>query len=282
MDNFHSLSRCRTRPRCANMREAFDQPNMITLGVLGNDAAIRHAFFTRLGGVSNGLYRSLNCGFGSGDKAEDVTRNREIAMAQLGLTADRLVTCYQIHSARVVVVDTPWPREAAPQADGMVTRVAGIALGVLTADCGPILFRDPVAEVIGVAHGGWRGALSGVAEQAVAKMEAIGAVRARICAAIGPCIGPGSYEVGPEFREKFHVEDCSSHSYFVPASRPGHFMFDLSGYIEYRLARAGISVVQRASHDTVAEEELFFSYRRSCLRGERVYGRGLSAIVLKR
>ena len=254
----------------------------ITLSALANDAGIRHAFFTRQGGVSDGFYESLNCGFGSGDTAESVTRNREIDMGKLGLTADRLVTCYQIHSARIVVVDKPWPREAAPQADGMVTRVPGIALGVLTADCAPILFRDPVAEVIGVAHAGWRGALSGVAEQTVAKMEAIGAVRARISAAVGPCIGPGSYEVGPEFPQKFHMKDCGGHSYFLPASRPGHFMFDLSGYIEYRLARAGISVVQRASHDTVAEEELFFSYRRSCLRGERAYGRGLSAIVLKR
>jgi polyphenol oxidase len=255
---------------------------MITLDVLGRDAGFRHAFFTRLGGVSDGLYRSLNCGFGSGDRTENVAQNREIAIAQLGLAADRLATCYQIHSAMIVVVERPWPREAAPHADGMVTRVAGIALGVLTADCAPILFRDPVAEVIGVAHGGWRGALSGVAEQTVAKMETIGAVRARICAAIGPCIGPDSYEVGPEFRQKFHAEDCGGHSYFVPASRTGHFMFDLSGYIEHRLVRAGITAVERASHDTVAEEELFFSYRRSCLRGERAYGRGLSAIVLRR
>ncbi len=254
---------------------------MITLGLLNDATGIRHAFFTRRGGVSGGLYESLNCGFGSGDAAGSVARNRGIAMGQLGLAADRLVTCRQIHSSAVVIVERTWPREAAPQADGMVTRVPEIALGVLTADCAPILFQDPVANVIGAAHGGWRGALGGVVEATIEQMEAIGAERGRIRAAIGPCIARSSYEVGQAFPQRFLAQDTSSKSYFAPAMRTGHFMFDLPGYIEHRLAHAGIGTVQQSYYDTVAEEERFFSYRRSCLRGEPAYGRGLSAIVLK-
>lgn len=244
------------------------------------DASIRHGFFTRRGGVSAGPYQSLNCGFGSGDAAESVSRNREIAMEQLELTADRLVTCRQIHSATVVTVESPWPTEAAPQADGLVTRLPDVALGILTADCAPILFHDPVGKVIGAAHGGWRGALGGIVETTVERMEAIGAVRDRIRAAIGPCIARRSYEVGPEFRQRFIIGDPVSIRHFTPALRAGHFMFDLPGYIGFRLARAGIATVQSAVRDTVTEEEHFFSYRRSCLRGERAYGRGLSALVL--
>jgi purine-nucleoside/S-methyl-5'-thioadenosine phosphorylase / adenosine deaminase len=254
---------------------------MITLAVLDHGAGVRHAFFTRQGGISGGLYESLNCGFGSGDATESVARNRGIAIGQLSLAADRLVTCRQIHSTTVVIVERTWLREAAPRADGMVTRVPDIALGVLSADCAPILFQDPVANVIGAAHGGWRGALGGVVEATIEQMEAIGAERGRIRAAIGPCIARNSYEVGPEFPQRFLARDTASKSYFAPAMRTGHFMFDLPGYIEHRLARAGIGTVQQARYDTVAEEERFFSYRRSCLRGERAYGRALSAIVLK-
>lgn len=252
---------------------------MITLPLLDGDTGVRHAFFTRLGGVSGGIYRSLNCGFGSGDAAEDVARNRAIATEQLGLSADRLVTCRQVHSATVVVVEKPWALEAAPQADGLVTRVPEIALGVLAADCAPILLHDPAARVIGAAHGGWRGALGGIVEKTVAQMQAIGAVRSRIRAAIGPCIGPLSYEVGPEFPHQF-AEDAAGSSFFTPGPRDGDLLFDLPGYIAHRLARAGIALVEHAGRDTVAEEEHFFSYRRSCLRGEHAYGRGLSAIVL--
>jgi polyphenol oxidase len=253
---------------------------MITLAILDDYAGSRHAFFTRQGGVSSGPYQSLNCGFGSGDAAQSVAQNRRIAMERLGLPADRLVTCRQIHSATVVTVEKPWPPAAAPNADGLVTRVPGVALGVLTADCAPILFHDPVAKVIGAAHGGWRGALGGIIEAVVGRMEAIGAEGSRICAAVGPCIGRASYEVGPEFPEQFAAENPTSTSFFTPAQRPGHSMFELSGYIEYRLARAGVAAVERALYDTLSEEERFFSYRRSCLRGERAYGRGLSAIVL--
>lgn len=253
---------------------------MITLGALNGDIGIRHAFFTRQGGVSEGLFESLNCGFGSGDAAECVARNRAIAMARLDLSADQLVTCYQIHSAKVVTVERPWRREAAPKADGLVTRVSDIALGVLTADCAPILLHDPVARVAGAAHGGWRGALGGIVEATVAAMEALGAERHRIRAGIGPCIARSSYEVGPEFPDRFAEEDATSTSYFAPALRARHFLFDLPGYIEHRLIRAGIAIMQRAPHDTVAEQQRFFSYRRACLHGQTAYGRGLSAIVL--
>jgi polyphenol oxidase len=253
---------------------------IITLDVLNSGGDVRHGFFTRFGGVSGGSFQSLNCGFGSGDAVERVARNRAIAMQRLGLPADRLVTCYQVHSAEVVTVDRPWAREAAPRADGMVTRAPGIALGILTADCAPILFHDPVANVIGAAHGGWRGILAGIAEATIARMEALGAQRPRVRAAIGPCIARGSYEVGPELLRQFLAADSADASFFAPAARANHFMFDLPGHIEHRLKRAGIAIAQRAPHDTVAEEERFFSYRRARLRGEPVYGRGLSVIVI--
>jgi hypothetical protein len=254
---------------------------MITLGLLDRDPAICHGFFTRQGGVSGGLFQSLNCGFGSGDAAEAVARNRAIATEQLGLSPDRLVTCYQVHGTTVVTVENPWPRNAAPRADGLVASVPGIALGILTADCAPILFADAVANVIGAAHGGWRGALGGIVEATLDRMEALGAKRARIRAGIGPCIAQSSYEVGPEFPQQFIADDRASAAYFAPAVRTGHFLFDLPGYIEGRLARAGVAVVGRAANDTVAEDRRFFSYRRACLRGEPAYGRALSAIALR-
>ena len=252
---------------------------MLTLDVL-DDATVRHAFFTRKGGVSKGMFASLNCGFGSGDDPDNVTRNRAIAAERLGLGPDRLVTCYQIHSATVLKVETPWRREESPRADGMVTTVPGIALGVLAADCAPILFADPDAGVIGAAHGGWRGALDGVAEATVAAMVAEGARTDRIRAAIGPCIGQASYEVGPEFPPRFAAVDPENEAFFVRAAREGHFRFDLGGYIEHRLGRLGLAVIERAPYDTVADPEHFFSYRRACLTGERDYGRALAAIAL--
>jgi len=253
---------------------------MITLDLLDHDPGIRHAFFTRQGGVSGGLFESLNCGFGSGDAAETVAQNRAIAAERLGLSPDRLVTCYQVHGNTVMTVEKPWPHYAAPRADGLVTAVSGVALGILTADCAPILFADGVANVIGAAHGGWRGALGGIIEATLDRMEALGARRAGIRAGIGPCIGQRSYEVGPEFPLPFLSEDPANVAYFAPAVRTGHFLFDLPGYIERRLARAGVAVFDRAAHDTVAEDTHFFSYRRACLRGEPVYGRALSAIAL--
>jgi YfiH family protein len=253
---------------------------MITLDVLDECGAIRHGFFTREGGVSEGLFASLNCGFGSGDDPAKVTRNRAIAMDGLGLAEDRLVTCRQVHSATVVTVEAPWRREDSPSADGMVTVHSGIALGVLAADCAPVLFADSAAGIIGAAHGGWRGALGGVMEATVAAMAALGARADRIHAGIGPCIGLNSYEVGPEFPDRFAETDAASAQFFAPTARPGHFRFDLPGYIAHRLARLGLGAVASAACDTVADPARFFSYRRACLNGERDYGRALAAITL--
>jgi polyphenol oxidase len=253
---------------------------MITLDVLDDGGAIRHAFFTREGGVSEGLFASLNCGFGSGDDTAKVTRNRAIAADRLGLAEAQLITCYQIHSATVLTVEAPWRRDAAPRADGMVTDRPGIALGVLAADCAPVLFADAQAGVIGAAHGGWRGALGGVMEATVAAMRALGAQPARIHAGIGPCIAQDSYEVGPEFPVRFTEIDPVNERFFVAGARPGHFHFDLPGYIAHRLGRLGLGAVADAACDTVAERQRFFSYRRACLTGERDYGRALAAITL--
>ena len=253
---------------------------MITLDVLAGGGAVRHAFFTREGGVSDGMFASLNCGFGSGDDPAKVARNRAIAAERLGVDAARLITCYQIHSAEVLTVAAPWRREDSPRADGMVTDRPGIALGVLAADCAPVLFADSAARVIGAAHGGWRGALGGVMEATVAAMVALGAMPARIRAGIGPCIAQPSYEVGPEFPGRFAATDAASDRFFVPAARPGHFRFDLPGYIAHRLRKLGLGAVADAACDTVADPARFFSYRRACLAGERDYGRALAAITL--
>src|SRR6266851_861817 len=207
---------------------------MITLSALACDPTIRHAFFTREGGVSGGVYASLNCGFGSRDDPQAVEQNRAIAAAQLGLGSKRLVTCHQVHGTAAITVERPWPRSANPRADGMVTRVPGIALGVLAADCAPVLFADPAARIVGAAHCGWRGTLAGVMEATVAAMTALGAAPARICAGIGPCIGQQSYEVGPEFHAAFAAADGDSLAFFVPTVRSGHFLFDLGGYIALR------------------------------------------------
>jgi YfiH family protein len=252
----------------------------ITLSALDGDRSVRHAFFTRRGGVSGGLFASLNCGFGSGDDLDAVARNRAIAAAQLRLTPERLVSCHQIHGTDVITVERAWRREDNPRADGTVTKVPGIALGVLAADCAPVLFAEPEAGIIGAAHGGWRGTLAGIMEATVAAMVTLGADAERIRAGIGPCIGQASYEVGPEFSPNFAAADPASPAFFVPATRPGHFLFDLPGYIALRLQRLGLAAVERAPHDTAAEEDLFFSYRRACLRGESDYGRGLAAIAL--
>ncbi|HEX6443171.1 MAG TPA: peptidoglycan editing factor PgeF [Stellaceae bacterium] len=253
---------------------------MITLDALDCDNRIRHAFFTRQGGVSTGLFAALNCGFGSGDDLDKVARNRALAAAQLELPPDRLVSCHQVHGTDVVTVERPWRREDNPRADGMVSNVPGIALGILAADCAPVLFADPEAGVVGAAHGGWRGALAGVMETTVAAMARLGARVERIQAGIGPCIGQASYEVGPDFEGAFADADPESRGFFVRADRPGHFRFDLPGYIAGRLARLGLAAMQQSGHDTAAEGDLFFSYRRACLRGEKDYGRGLAAIAL--
>jgi YfiH family protein len=253
---------------------------MITLDGLDGGGAIRHGFFTRQGGVSDGVFASLNCGFGSGDDPNKVARNRAIAMDGLGLAEECLVTCRQVHSAEVVTVSAPWRREKSPSADGMVTTVPGIALGVLAADCAPVLFADPLAGVIGAAHGGWRGALHGVLEATVARMVEQGASPGNIRSGIGPCIGKQSYEVGPEFPGRFAAIDPGSGRFFVPAEREGHFRLDLAGYIADRLTRLGLGAVEQTGGDTLADPTRFFSYRRACLAGQGDYGRALAAIAL--
>lgn len=253
---------------------------MITLGALNDLNGIRHAFFTRTGGVSSGLYASLNCGLGSGDDPAAVAENRAHAAGRLGVKPERMLSLYQIHSATCLAVDKPWSLDARPQADAMVTRTPGLALGILTADCAPVLFADERAKVVGAAHAGWKGALGGVIEATIERMLELGARRERIVAAIGPCIAMRSYEVGPEFPAPFRADDPRSEDFFAPARRAGHHLFDLPGYVGHRLARAGVEMVARCPNDTLAEEDRFFSYRRACLRGEKDYGRGLSAIAL--
>ena len=255
-------------------------PEPLTAALLGALPGVRHAFFTRAGGVSEGLYAALNCGNGSNDDPGNVARNRARAMAHMGLSEDRLTTAYQVHSNRVAVVERPWRREDAPQVDAMVTRQPGIALGILTADCVPLLLADAEAGVIGAAHAGWRGALDGIVGAVVRGMVDLGARRERIAAGIGPAIGARSYEVGPEFPAPFLAQASDNEDFFAASPRAGHFLFDIQGYVGRCLKAAGVDRVETLARDTCAEETLFFSYRRSCQRGEPDYGRGLSAISL--
>ena len=245
-------------------------------------AGIRHGFFGRQGGVSEGLYASLNCGFGSGDNPGLVAENRKRALATAELEPMSLVTAYQIHSSMVVVVERPWRREDAPKADAMVTRAKGVTLGILTADCAPVLFADAEARIAAAAHAGWRGALEGVLEATVEAMLALGAARERIAAAVGPCIAQESYEVGPEFRARFLAADIGNDRWFrASEARPGHFQFDLPGYVAARVAKAGLGEVATTGGDSCAEPRRFFSYRRATLEGGTDYGRNLSIIALE-
>jgi hypothetical protein len=241
---------------------------------------IRHAFFTREGGVSGGIYASLNGGIGSRDAPENVRENRARMAASLGVAPTHLVSCYQIHSPDVIVATEPWTRENAPRADAIVTRTSGLAIGVSTADCGPILFADAESRVIGAAHAGWKGALTGVLEETIAAMENLGAARARIRAAIGPLIRQPNYEVGNEFVERFTAAEAANKRFFAAATRPGHAMFDLPGYIKSRLERAEIQGVEDLGLCTYADAARFFSYRRTTHRGEADYGRHVNAIAL--
>jgi purine-nucleoside/S-methyl-5'-thioadenosine phosphorylase / adenosine deaminase len=241
---------------------------------------IRHAFFTRQGGVSEGIYESLNGGIGSRDAPDKVRENRARMANALGVAPAHLVSCYQVHSPDVIVATAPWTRENAPRADAIVTRVPDLAIGVTTADCGPILFADAQAAVVGATHAGWKGALTGVLEATIVAMEKLGARRDRIKAALGPMIRQPNYEVGAEFVERFKVAEASNERYFAPAERPGHAMFDLPGYIRSRLERAEIQSIEDLGLCTYADPVRFFSYRRTTHRAEPDYGRHINAIAL--
>lgn len=255
---------------------------MITLSALNEFVRVRHGFFTREGGVSEGLYTSLNCGPGSKDKPEAVRENRRRVMATMELPEEALVTLYQTHSSDVIKVTEPWDMANPPQADAMVTDRTGIALGILTADCAPVLLADGKGGIVAAAHAGWKGALGGVLDNTVKAMVEMGAKAPKIVAAIGPCIGHRNYEVGPEFPAPFLAEDAVNADYFAPAPRAGHFLFDLPGYISRKLAKLGVTEVTRVPADTLRDEARFFSYRRATLRGETDYGRQISVIMLER
>lgn len=239
---------------------------------------IRHAFFTRAGGVSEGIYAGLNGGIGSADNPAHVAENRARMAAHLGVTPACLVSLYQVHSAVALPVTEPWSQEERPQADAMVTRIPGVALAIGIADCGPVLFADPVAGIVAGAHSGWKGAIGGVLEATIEAMEREGARRERIVAALGPMLSQAHYEVGPEFESRFLDESAENARFFRPGQKAGHPHFDLPGYIRARLGRAGLAGIDDLGLCTYADEARFYSYRRKMHRGEADYGRLIAAI----
>ena len=242
-------------------------------------AGIQHAFFTRQGGVSTGIYEGLNVGLGSGDAPGDVAENRRRAATHFDVAPDALITAYQIHSATALIADGPWG-DARPEADGVATNRRGLVCGALAADCAPILFADPRAGVVAAAHAGWKGALTGVAEATLEQMLALGARRPDIIAVVGPCIGPASYEVGLEFLERFTAQAPGNDQFFTLGEAADKAMFDLPAFVLHRLRAAGVETCEWVGRDTCVEEELFFSNRRAFKRGEPDFGRLLSAIAL--
>jgi hypothetical protein len=253
---------------------------MITLGVLSDLPGIRHGFMTRAGGVSEGIYDSLNCGLGSDDEQARVLENRRRVLQMAGIPATTLLTAYQVHSPDVLVVEEEWRDGPRPKVDALVTTRRNIAIAASSADCVPILFADPEAHVVAAAHAGWRGAVGGVLQATVKQMCTLGARPERIRAGIGPCIGPASYEVGPEFPAPFLAQNPANARFFLPAQRAGHHMFDLESYVASELAAMKLAAIEVAHRDTCAEEDIFFSYRRSVLRKEPDYGRHVSVIGL--
>jgi len=241
-------------------------------------AGVAHGFLGRRGGVSIGIHAGLNVGLGSDDDPAAVRENRARARDAV-LPGAELVTLHQVHSARAVTVDGPLPLDARPEADALVTDRPGLLLGVLTADCVPVLLADRQAGVIGAAHAGWKGALLGVTDATLAAMERLGADRTRIAAAIGPCIGRASYEVSEGFIEPFLAEDAENARFFG-AGKPGHLMFDIAAYVTARLAREGVGRIDLLDEDTYGQPERFFSFRRSCHKAEPSYGRQISLIGL--
>lgn len=253
-------------------------PQPLLASGLSNLTGIAHGFFMRHGGVSSGVYASLNCGMGSSDDPAAVRENRTRVIAHL--QAVDLASNYQVHGTTALVVSRSWPFDERPKADAMVTSTPGIALGVLTADCAPLLFADAQARVVGAAHAGWRGALGGIIEATILAMEGLGARRDRILAAVGPCIGCEAYEVGPEFKAQFLDGDSASAPFFTSPNMNGRPHFDLPGYAAHRLRQTGVAQVADLDICTYARNEDFFSYRRTRSRQEPDYGRQISAIVL--
>lgn len=239
---------------------------------------IQHGFFTRQGGVSSGIYESLNLGQGSDDEPNLVLENRNRVAASFHITSDKLLTCYQVHSCDVVTVTAPFSSER-PKADAMVTNVPGLALGILTADCGPLLFADSKSGIIGAAHAGWRGALYGIIDNTIAAMEALGSKREDIAVAVGPCIGPNNYEVGEEFLHSFLDLDANNMVYFRPSNRADHYFFNLWAFLTVRLRRNKVKDYA-LNLCTYADQARFFSYRRKTHQNEMDYGRQISAIML--
>lgn len=246
---------------------------------LATITGVRHAYFTREGGVSEGIYQGLNGGLGSQDAPGNVRENRRRMAGHFDLPPESLVSVWQVHSPDVAVVEAPFTGDK-PKADAMVTDRPGIALGITTADCGPILFADPEARVIGAAHAGWKGAFTGVIASTVESMEQLGAERARIVAVLGPCIGPSAYEVGPEFVARFHAEDATLGRFFRPSGKPEHALFDMPAFIALRARQAGIGRFVDLGLCTYSDEARFYSYRRTTHRKEADYGRLISAICL--
>lgn len=250
----------------------------VTADNLSSLPGVAHGFFTRRGGVSQGIYDALNCGLGSQDDAAAVQENRARVARHLGAAV--VLTAHQVHSAVAVAVRTPWQHDRRPRCDAIVTATPGIAVGVLSADCAPILFADPVARVVGAAHAGWRGAVGGIAEATIAEMEALGARRERIAAAVGPSIGPRVYQVGADFQAAVVAQDAAATPYFHEPSPGARPHFDLPGYVVGRLERAGVAVLRNVPPCTYDVHQLFFSFRRSQSEKEPDYGRQISAIVL--
>ena len=240
--------------------------------------ATPHGFFGRQGGVSTGTCAGLNTGLGSADDAAAVAENRRRAAAAV-LPGAALVGVYQVHGTAVATVRAPWPDAGRPQADALVTDRPGVLLGILTADCAPVLLADAAANVVGAAHAGWKGALGGVTDTTLAAMEALGARRDRIVAAIGPCIARAAYEVDDGFRHRFAEADPANERFFA-AARAGHHRFDLEAYVAHRLAAAGVGRVEALGLDTCTDESRFYSFRRATHRGEADYGRQISMIAV--
>ncbi|MGD1935227.1 MAG: peptidoglycan editing factor PgeF [Candidatus Phaeomarinobacter sp.] len=241
---------------------------------------IRHGFYTRVGGVSSDIYKGLNCGPGSNDDPSAIELNRTRVAISMNVVPENLMSLYQVHSATAITVAEPWTSDARPQADGMATATPGIALGILTADCAPVLFADAKAKVIGAAHAGWRGAVAGVTEATLDQMETLGARRADIIAVVGPTISQANYEVGADLRKEVMEEADDNAHFFIPSDRDDHWRFDLEAYLLNHLKRAGVGTMAGLGECTYADEERFFSYRRTTHRGEADYGRQISCISL--